>query len=107
MDKSIHLPADRGPFYSSSEMMMALAQLQIERMMNLSTSPADEYYSDAAEELAEDLEAILKTCDDLVRIIPATFPPSIYATRSTLSFITTSPVAISSWNLYLIALLAL
>lgn len=74
-DKRVLLPADRGPFSSSYELMMAKAQIQIERIKNLSPLPTDEYYSETDEELANDQDEVLKTCYDLKALIPDYFPP--------------------------------
>lgn len=51
--KRVLLPADRGPFSSSHDLMMAKTQIQIERVSNLSPSPTDEFYSETDEELAK------------------------------------------------------
>ena len=73
-DKRVLLPADRGPFSSSYELMMAKVQIQIERIKNLSPLPTEEYFSETDEELAEDQDEVLKTCHDLKELIPYYFP---------------------------------
>ena len=73
-DKRVLLPADRGPFSSSYELMMAKTQIQIERIKVLSPLPTDEYHSQINEELAEDQDEILKTCHDSKELIPYYFP---------------------------------
>ena len=74
-DKRLFLPTDRGPFSSSYELMMAKAQIQIERIKNLSPLPTDDYYSETDEELADDQDEVLKTCNDLKVLIPDYFSP--------------------------------
>lgn len=73
--KRVLLHADRGPFSSSCELMLAKIQLQIDRIKNLSPFPTDEYYSENDEELAVDQDEILKTCDGLRSLIPDYFSP--------------------------------
>ena len=73
-DKRVWLPADRGPFSSSSDMMMAKIQIQIERLKNLSPSPDDEYYTETDEDLVEDQEKVLDICHTLKELVPLYFP---------------------------------
>ena len=74
-DKRVLLPADRGPFLSSYTLMLAKAQIQIERIKNLSPLSTDEYYSESDEELMDDQDEILKICDDLKTLIADYFSP--------------------------------
>ena len=74
-DKRVWLPANRGPFSSSSDLMAAKTQIQIERINNLSPSPGDEYYSDNDEELAEDKDEVLEICCTLKTLVPTYFFP--------------------------------
>lgn len=73
-DKPVLLPADRGPFSSLHDLMMANAQIRIERVSNLSPSPSYEIYSETDEELAKDQHEVLKTCQNLKALIPKIFP---------------------------------
>ena len=56
--------------------MVAETDIQTERIKKLSPSPTDEYYSETDEELAEDQEAILETCNRLRQLVPAVFATS-------------------------------
>lgn len=73
-DKRVWLHADRGPFTSSHDLMLAETEIQIERVKHLSPLPTDEYFSETDEELAEDREAVLETCCKLKELVPAIFP---------------------------------
>ena len=74
-DKRVLLSADRGPFLSSYALMLAKAQIQIERIKNLSPLPTDEYYSETDEELVDDQDEVLKICDGLKALIADYFSP--------------------------------
>ncbi|KAL4778836.1 phosphotransferase enzyme family-domain-containing protein [Aspergillus varians] len=53
-DKCLFLNADRGPFQSSCDLMLAKTDMQIERIKHLSPDPTDYYYCELDEELAKD-----------------------------------------------------
>ena len=73
-DKRVLLPAHRGPFSSSYELMMQKVEIQIERIKNLSPLPTDEYFSETDEELAHHQDEVLTTCYHLLSLIPSYFP---------------------------------
>lgn len=75
-DKRIHLPADRGPFSTSYNMMMAETQIQLERVKQLSISPDEEHFSEADEWLAKDGEKVIETCRRLQDLVPIFFLPA-------------------------------
>ena len=72
-DKRVWLPADRGPFSTSSDLMISKIQIQIERIKDLSPSINDEYYSETDEELAGHQDEVLSICDSLKDLVPAYF----------------------------------
>lgn len=75
-DKRLFLSADRGPFPSSYEFMMAKTRMQIERIKHLSPLPTDDYYSETEEALAEKQDNVLDACYNLEALVPHIFPPS-------------------------------
>ena len=77
-DKCIYLDADRGPFKSSHDLMLAKTDMQIERIKHLSPIPTDDYYCENDEGLAEEKDIVLETCYKLKRLVPTVFqPPSL------------------------------
>ncbi|ODM24201.1 hypothetical protein SI65_02089 [Aspergillus cristatus] len=75
-DKRLFLSADRGPFPSSYELMMAKTRMQIERIKHLSALPIDDYYSETEAVLAEEQDDVLNACYSLETLVPHIFPPS-------------------------------
>ena len=73
-DKRVLLPADRGPFFSSHDLMMAKTQIQIDRVSRFSPSPTDEFYSETDKELAKNQHEVLETCHNLKSLILKIFP---------------------------------
>ena len=68
------LPADRGPFSSSHDLMMAKTQIQIERVSNLSPSPTHKFYSETDKGLAKDQQEVIKIYHNLKALIQKIFP---------------------------------
>ncbi|KAL3479561.1 phosphotransferase enzyme family-domain-containing protein [Aspergillus californicus] len=73
-DKRLHLNANRGPFKSSCELMLAKTDMQIERVKHLSPNTGDDYYSYTNEYLAKGGKDVLETCNGLRDLVPASFP---------------------------------
>ncbi|KAL4804699.1 phosphotransferase enzyme family-domain-containing protein [Aspergillus unguis] len=72
-DKQIHLDADRGPYKSSCDLMLAKTDMQIERIRHLEPNPGDEYYSEIDEYLAKHEKVVLNTCSGLRDLVPDIF----------------------------------
>ncbi|KAL4942001.1 phosphotransferase enzyme family-domain-containing protein [Aspergillus oleicola] len=75
-DKRVHLQANRGPFRSSTDLMLSKTNMQIERIKHLSADPSDEYYCEVDEDLAEHEMDVSKTCYALRDLVPVIFPIS-------------------------------
>lgn len=72
-DKRVHLNADRGPFKSSGGFMLAMTDMQIERIKHLSPNPSDGYYCETDEYLAKHESDVLETCNGLRNLVPKIF----------------------------------
>ncbi|KAL4782572.1 kinase-like domain-containing protein [Aspergillus varians] len=73
-DKRVYLNADRGPFKSSCDLMLAKTNMQIERIKHLSPNPGDDYYNETDEYLAKHEKDVLEACNGLRDLVPGIFP---------------------------------